>query len=234
MEGPNHAFVRRIRRELRAAADPTKSGPMQSYMKSEMPFYGVPTPVHRKLCRDLLRARRFEDAGEWRDTVLALWRGARYREERYCAIHLAGHRNHCGFRNWGALPIWEEIIVTGAWWDYVDSVSRFLAELLESTPRAMTRRMQVWSRSENLWKRRSSIICQLGRKENTDLDLLYANILENVGDGEFFIRKAIGWALREYAWTDPGEIERFVRAHGSELAPLSRREALKNIGANRG
>ncbi len=87
-----------------------------------------------------------------------------------------------------------------------------------------------WSTDTDKWKRRVSITCQLGFKRDTDLDLLYANIEPNLADRDFFIRKAIGWALRQYAWTDPQEVARFVRDHEARLSSLSRREALKNIG----
>jgi 3-methyladenine DNA glycosylase AlkD len=80
-----------------------------------------------------------------------------------------------------------------------------------------------------MWKRRAAIICQLRRKRDTDLALLYDCIEPNLADGEFFIRKAIGWALRQYAWTDPREVKRYVRAHRGRLSPLSVREALKNV-----
>jgi 3-methyladenine DNA glycosylase AlkD len=91
--------------------------------------------------------------------------------------------------------------------------------------------MLAWSTDENLWKRRVAIICQIAFKKDTDLELLYANIEPNLEDRDFFIRKAIGWALRAYAWTDPEEVARYVRAHETRLSPLSRREALKNIPA---
>ncbi len=91
--------------------------------------------------------------------------------------------------------------------------------------------MLVWSRCDSMWKRRASILCQLGFKDKTDLDLLYACIEPNLAEREFFIRKAIGWALRQYAWTDPHEIVRYVARQGERLSPLSRREALKNVGS---
>ena len=86
------------------------------------------------------------------------------------------------------------------------------------------------ARARRRWRRRSSIICQLSFKAATDLGLLYACIDANLDDQDFFIRKAIGWALRQYARTDPAEVGRFVSARGDRLSPLSRREALKNIG----
>jgi 3-methyladenine DNA glycosylase AlkD len=93
----------------------------------------------------------------------------------------------------------------------------------------MRKEMLKWSRSPNLWKRRAAIICQLGFKRDTDLDLLYACIEPSLSSKEFFLQKAIGWALRQYAWTDPREVARYVRERGNELSRLSQREALKNI-----
>jgi 3-methyladenine DNA glycosylase AlkD len=93
----------------------------------------------------------------------------------------------------------------------------------------MRSKMLQWSRSRNLWKRRSAILCQLSFKNETDLDLLYAAIEPSLGSKEFFLQKAIGWALRQYAWTDPREVRRYVRANADRLSALSKREALKNI-----
>jgi 3-methyladenine DNA glycosylase AlkD len=91
--------------------------------------------------------------------------------------------------------------------------------------------MLAWSRAKDMWKRRSAILCQLSFKNETDLDLLYACIEPSLGSKEFFLQKAIGWALRQYAWTNPREVQRYVRAHADEMSPLSKREALKNCGA---
>jgi len=125
--------------------------------------------------------------------------------------------------------MYEELIVTGAWWDYVDVLaSHCLGELLRRHPREISKKMKEWSRSDNLWKRRSAILCQLQFKKDTDLKLLYACIAPSMDSTEFFLRKAIGWALRQYAWTDPVEIARYVREHDAALSPLSKREALKH------
>jgi 3-methyladenine DNA glycosylase AlkD len=128
------------------------------------------------------------------------------------------------------MPMLEEMIVAGAWWDYVDALAQVVGGLLRSHPKAIRPLMRAWSKDENLWKRRVSIICQNSFKRDTDLQLLYANIEPNLADRDFFIRKAIGWALRAYAWTDPKEVARYVREHEAKLSGLSRREALKNIG----
>jgi 3-methyladenine DNA glycosylase AlkD len=219
-----------LRRELAAVADPVRAPQMQAYMKSAMPYHGVPAPLLRKVARGLFAESPLASAEAWREAVLGLWRGARFREERYAAMVLAGDRRARGFRTLDALPMYEEMIVTGAWWDLVDELaSHRLGELLTRYPREMTATMLAWSRSSDLWKRRSAIICQLKMKRATDLDLLYACIEPAVGEREFFLRKAIGWALRQYAWTDPDEILRYVRTHADVLSPLSKREALKNL-----
>jgi 3-methyladenine DNA glycosylase AlkD len=126
--------------------------------------------------------------------------------------------------------MYEELIVTGAWWDFVDVIaSARLGPLLRQYPGRMRTKILQWSRGRNLWKRRSAILCQLTFKSETDLDLLYSAIEPSLGSKEFFLQKAIGWALRQYAWTDPREIRRYVRANADRLSALSKREALKNI-----
>jgi 3-methyladenine DNA glycosylase AlkD len=133
------------------------------------------------------------------------------------------------------MKMYEEMIVTGAWWDFVDDLATHkVAPLVADYPTAMKKKMLQWSRSSNLWKRRTSILCQLHAKEDTDLDFLYACIEPSIDSPEFFLRKAIGWALRQLAWTDPKEVRRYVRQKESRLSPLSRREALKNVGDRSG
>ena len=199
-------------------------------MKSEMPFRGVKTPARRALSRELFQAHRLETFEAWQGAVMDLWRAARYREERYLAIDLVAHRFYRSFRTLSALPIYEEMIVTGAWWDLVDPIaSHRLGELLLQESAAMTLTLRKWSRDENLWKRRSSILAQIRLKAATDLDLFYFCIDGSIGDSGFFSRKAIGWALREHAKTDPGEVRRYVADNEARLSPLSRREAVKNL-----
>jgi 3-methyladenine DNA glycosylase AlkD len=219
-----------LRSELRRVADPSKAAPMQAYAKSKMPYLGVTTPERRGVCRVVFAAIDFPTAAAWRRAALALWRGARFREERYCAIDLTEVRRFDRFQDMAALPMYEEMIVTGAWWDYVDAIAGHrLGTQLRRFPREMRKEMLAWSRSDDLWKRRSAILCQLTFKKDTDLDLLYAVIQPALASKEFFLRKAIGWALRQYAWTDPREVRRYVREHERALSPLSKREALKNV-----
>lgn len=225
------SLVHQVRAALSAVADPVRAPQMQAYMKSALPYLGVTTPVRERALRPLFAALELETAAAWRRAVLALWRGARFREERYAALALCGLRRCEPFQDLAALPLYEELIVTGAWWDYVDEIaSHRLGGLLRRFPREMKREMLAWSRCDDLWKRRSAILCQLTFKRETDLALLYAVIEPALDSKEFFLRKAIGWALRQYAWSDPDEVRRYVRAHEARLSGLSRREALKNAG----
>ena len=223
-------LVRAVRSALRERADPAKAKPMQAYMRSEMPYLGVQTPALRAACRDVFARFPLAVSEAWRDTVLALWREATHREERYAAIELTEQRQYRRFQVLDTLPMYEELIVTGAWWDYVDVVaSHRLGALLRDFPTPMKKHMRSWARSNDIWKRRSAILCQLGMKEVTDLALLYECIERAAGEKEFFLRKAIGWALREYAKSDPDEVRRYVREKEGVLGALSKREAMKNL-----
>jgi 3-methyladenine DNA glycosylase AlkD len=220
-----------LRAALREVADAERAPQMQRYMKSAMPFHGVASAPARAVFRRVLGAVPLPDAETWRARMLELWRGATHREERYGALWLAGDRRARTFQDMDALPAYEEMIVTGAWWDYVDDIaSHRIGELLRRYPKPMRKTMLAWSRDDDMWKRRTAIICQLGFKEDTDLDLLYRCIEPSLASTEFFLRKAIGWALRQYAWTDPDEVIRWVEQHEARLSGLSRREALKNVG----
>jgi 3-methyladenine DNA glycosylase AlkD len=216
---------------LVAVADPDKAPVMQAYMKSAMPFLGVPKPVRDRALAPVFETHPLPDAVTWQAAVLGLWRGATYREQRYAAIALSGHRSYRGHQRTDALGMYDELVVSGAWWDYVDEIAaRRVGPILAADPERVRPVIVRWSRDDDLWRRRVSIICQLGFGVSTDLELLYACIEPNLGDADFFIRKAIGWALRQYARTDPEEVRRYVAQHTSELSALSRREALRRIG----
>jgi 3-methyladenine DNA glycosylase AlkD len=228
----DRALVDAVRRELRAAADPAKAPAMQAYMRSVMPFPGVQAPAQRRIFRAVFDDHPLGSFAAWRATVLALWREASHREERYAAIALAGDRRYRAHRtSMDALPLDRELITTGAWWDLVDPVATHpVAELLASRRAPMTAELRAWGRAPDLWLRRAAIICQVNAKAATDLELLYACIEPNLAERDFFIRKAIGWALRAYAWTDPDEVAGYVHANQARLSALSRREALRNLG----
>lgn len=199
-------------------------------MKSQMKYRGVAAPVQKALWRKIFREYPLPSANVWRRVALQLWRGARFREERYAAVALTDLKAYETYRTTAAVPMFEEMIVTGAWWDLVDIIaSHQLGDILRNEPRRMKPLIRRWAVDRDMWKRRAAILCQLGFKRDTDLDLLYACIEPNLDRPEFFLRKAIGWALRQYAWTDPHEVRRYVKAKKARLSPLSVREATKNI-----
>jgi 3-methyladenine DNA glycosylase AlkD len=215
-------MIEAIRAGLAERADPVKAPEMQRYMKSSMPFYGVQKPERTKLARAVFTPLSRD---EWFATVRTLWREAGFREERYLALAVLRDRRYREYRDLDALPLYEELIVDGAWWDFVDEVATDpLGALLPEVAPVL----REWSVDRDLWKRRASIIAQVRRKADTDFELMTACIEPNRADGEFFIRKAIGWALRAYAWIEPETVREYCDAH--ELSPLSRREALKHIG----
>ena len=198
-------------------------------MKTSTPFHGVDATTLRAICKRVFAPHPLKSAAGWRRDVLALFRGARFREERYAAIELTGDRRARPFQTMEALEMYEEMIVAGAWWDLVDTLAtKRLGELLRREPAEMRKAMRAWSRSPDLWKRRSAILCQNSFKKETDVAFLYACIEPSIASKEFFLRKAIGWALRQYAWTDPDEVVRYVKANEKRLSSLSRSEALKN------
>ncbi len=222
----------RLRRTLKArlaqAADPAQARGMQAYMKSEMPFMGVKADAMRAVCKDVFAGVRLTGPEDLCREALGVWRGAVFREERYAAIELTGLRTARPFQTLETLPMYEELISTGAWWDLVDPVAiHRLGPLLSRYPEEMTLAMRAWSASDDMWKRRASIICQNARKADTDRALLYGCIEPSIGSREFFLRKAIGWALREHAKIDGAEVLRYVREKRELLSPLSKREALK-------
>jgi 3-methyladenine DNA glycosylase AlkD len=166
---PKREFRLVLRAELALRRNPEKAAAMQAYMKSAMPYLGIQTPQLRAICKRLFAAHPIQTAVAWRKTCLGIWRGAKYREERYAAIGLTGYRLYRTFQTLATLPMYEEMIVTGAWWDFVDEIaSRRLGPLLQLYPQPMRGEMLRWSRSENLWKRRSAILCQLSFKQKTD------------------------------------------------------------------
>lgn len=221
----------RLRAALGAVAEPERAPAMQAYMKSAMPYLGVPTAPRTAVSKALFRDLTWPDAATWQSDVLGLWRGAIFREERYCAIDLTGVRAARGFQTMAALPMYEEMIVSGAWWDYVDAIATSrLWLILQADKAKMKAAMLDWARGEDMWKRRGAILCQLPAKTETDRYFLMACMAPSLASKEFFLRKGIGWALRQFARTDPGWVRAYVMDHEAVLSPLSKREALKHLG----
>lgn len=227
---PVAALVDAVREALTAAADPSKAAGMQAYMKSTMPYLGVPKPVRARAVKKVFTDHPLPDRDAWERGVRTLWHDATHREERYAAIDLTGARAYRSFQDVTTLGLYRELIVDGAWWDYVDEIaSRRVGPILLADRPRVTPLIREWGLAADPWLRRTAIICQLSFKSGTDLALLTDVIEPSLDDRDFFLRKAIGWALRQYAWSDPDWVRAYVAASGNRLSPLSRREALRNI-----
>lgn len=227
----SRTLIEDARDALWSVREPEKSAGQQRYMKSAMPFMGVRIPVMRKTARAVFDRDPPASFDDWRNTIRTLWHEATYREERYAAIELAVHRPCSRWLTMESVPLLEELVVDGAWWDYVDRIAPAgLGHILARYPEPMGASMRAWARDGNIWRRRAAILCQLGRKQEMDLALLYDCIGASAGHGEFFVQKAMGWALRDYARTDPEEVRRYVAAMGPALPRLTQREAAKHLG----
>ncbi len=234
---PVPAFVAGLTAALAAEADPVRAQSQQRYMKSEQPFLGLGVPRVRALVAAAVRAGPLPTAGCWRRAVRALWDDPPYREYRYAAIGVVRHPKHGRYLTVGELPLLEHLVVSGAWWDLVDETAAVIGDLRAADPDVATD-LRAWAVAPDVWRRRAAIICQVGHGAEIDLGLLSWAVEHNLegaatappgGRQDFFVRKAIGWALRDYARTDPHWVRGYVRRHGDRLSGLSVREALKHL-----
>ena len=226
-------LVNEIRGALAAAGDPGKAAREQAYMKSTLPFHGVRLPEVRRITKRLLKEHPLTGRDQWERAIRELWDEVTHREHWYAALEIAGHRDARDWQDLGALELYRHLATTGAWWDVVDGIASPLVENVVATTPGARAVVWDWATGDDLWLRRISIICQLQRKTSTDLELLGHAIDSNLEGSqhgsEFFIRKAIGWALRQHARVDPDWVKAFVETRGSRLSGLSRREALKHL-----
>src|SRR3954465_6963970 len=233
--GPDHDLVSLVETALLARADPERSAGQQRYMKSAMPFLGLTSPQLKAALAPVLGdpGLVLQSREHWEATIRALWDTATHREQWYAAIALARHRSYRAWVDSEAMPLWESLIRTGAWWDVVDDISTHLVrDTVLAHPTVEGLRMRDWAGSDSLWVRRAAIICQVGAGERVDQSLLEDVIEPNIDDRDFLSRNAIGWALADHARTDPEWVRAFVDAHPG-LSGLSRREALKHLEPGR-
>ena len=225
----NEEIIRDVRVALAAQGDAADAESMRAYMKSEMPSYGVKAMAMRAILKSALGEHK-PTWDEARDTAKALWEGASHREERLLAIELTSAARHSKHLLAGELPLFESMIRSGAWWDYVDVIATHRVRvMLDNDEAHMLPVIRSWATDSDVWIRRAAIICQNLRKERTDAALLAHCIEANIGRDEFWLRKAIGWALRHYARIDADWVVAFIDEHVDALSPLSKREALKHL-----
>lgn len=224
-------LIAALRQGIQRLSDPTRAAQQQAYMKSAMPYAGLTAPVLRQLCRDVFKAHPIDKSAHWYGCARTLWDDARTREERYAAIELLAVKRYR--KLWytpDSLPIYRHMIETGAWWDYVDNIaSNHVGALWLQFGPPIKRELTGWINDPHLWIRRTAILAQLKHKDQTDLAFLHRAIQGSITDKDFFARKAIGWALRAYSYTDPDWVSDYIDQHRTRLSPLSTREGMKAI-----
>jgi len=207
-----------------AQADPARAVGARAYMREQFDFYGIPAPVQQRIAREATAALPVPTERDVVGVARACWRKAEREWQYFGCWYL---RRHIRGRSAGMLAHVEPLITAKSWWDTVDSLAGHTVGGLVAQHAELASTMDEWIASDNIWLARTAILHQLGYKSRTDPDRLFAYSLRRASDREFFIRKAIGWALREYSKTDATAVRSFVRSNADTLAPLSRKEALK-------
>ncbi len=222
-----HPMVLFLRAELEKAADPRRAPAMQAYMKTTQKFYGVQASPLKKIFSSARAKFDIASFYEYQNIVRQLWQGES-REEMYLAIRVAKHFNK--FRLDRAMTLYEQMLRSSVNWDLVDDIAAHLVGDLVLQNRKHEMRLKKWAKSGNFWMRRASILAHLFHRKKTNVKLFEETLAGMMHEKEFFIRKAIGWALRQYAKTNPKWVKRFVNKYEGQLSGLSRREALKHAG----
>lgn len=216
------------RQRLRAASNAKAAPAMAAYMKTTDPFFGVKRPDRAVIEKELTKHFHATTRADFERAANALWKGGKEREWRYVALAYA--RKHPEHLVLASLPLFERWIREGQWWDTVDEIAANLVGAVYARDAAHVEPiLKKWIDDPNMWIRRTAILSQLRRKKDTNEKLLFAWCLRRSHEKEFFVRKAIGWALRQYSYTAPKAVERFIAAHETELAPLSVREGRKAL-----
>ncbi|WP_367324723.1 DNA alkylation repair protein [Streptomyces sp. HUAS ZL42] len=231
-EVPRSALADRVLERLTsvyaAAADPERAVAMRAYMKDVAPFVGLATPLRRSLSRTVLEGMPRPSESDCTAIALRCWELPE-REYHYFAVDYL--RRHAGRCSSAFLPVAHHLVTTVSWWDTVDMLAVHVVGALVAADPKLTADMDAWIVDDDLWVARTALLHQLSYKERTDPERLFTYCLRQSAHPDFFIRKAIGWCLREYAKTDPEAVRAFLAREQGRFAPLSVREALKNIGA---
>lgn len=220
-----HPYIKPLEKLFKTNANPDIAPGMSKYMRNLFPFLGIMTPLRKDLIKEFYAEHGLPEIKDLKRIIKDLWTLPQ-REFQYAALGIAG-RTHKEWKE-DLIPLFEYLIKTKSWWDTIDGIAPSLAGkyfLKFGVDEEVTDR---WIESTNFWFQRSAIIFQLKYKELTDEKLLYRYIKRRAGEDEFFVRKAIGWALREHARRNPESVRKFVNE--VNLKPLSVKEALKHIG----
>lgn len=209
-----------------AARDEVRAKAMSTYMRDRFPFLGVPAPRQRLLTREVTAGLPRPDEADLRAVALGCWR---LPEREYQYFGVAYLRRWVRVCSAGFLDTVRELVTGRPWWDTVDALAANVVGPLASRHRRLAGVLDDWALDRDLWVVRTALLYQLHYREETDADRLFQYCSEQSRHPDFFVRKAIGWALREYAKTDPAAVRRYVAAHRGLLSPLSVREALKHL-----
>ncbi|HLO62738.1 MAG TPA: DNA alkylation repair protein [Azonexus sp.] len=216
-----------VRRALQALADPQRAPAMQAYMRGQFEFFGIPTRARRQAVAALVRPR--QTAGELLANAKALW-AMPERECQYVAVDLLARQHRT--LGMGDIPAILDLAQAKPWWDSVDGLASVVGDVVRVARIADASAQQVMDaalRHDNLWVRRIAMLHQLGWRGDTDRERLFGYTLALAGEADFFIRKAIGWALRDFARHEPQVVIDFLNGAGRGLSALSRREAGKHL-----
>ncbi len=220
-----HPYLTAIKKIYAANGDATNAKGAKAYLLNQFECYGINTPLRREICKAFYKANPIKDHNELSTLIKACFAEPQ-RELHYFAIELLGHHKKMWSKK--TLPLIEWMITHKSWWDSVDSTnSNVIGKFFLTYPELIEEYTYKWNRSSNKWLQRMSILFQLMYKEKTNTTLLADYIEYCQFEEDFFIRKAIGWALRSYAKTNAKWVILFIKAH-PQLSNLSKREALKH------
>ena len=215
--------VEELLKNLKVVANPNNAAAMKAYMKNKFEFLGVKTPARRKLAKAFFK-QQIASVIDW-NFINEAWNNP-YRELQYTALDYLESRKK--LLTPSDLPRLKKMAQTKSWWDTIDFLDRLVGSIIARFPETKEI-ILAWSCDEDIWLRRLAIDHQLLRKEETDIELLEKILVNNLGQTEFFINKAIGWSLRDYSKTNPEWVRDFIERHQAEMAALSIREGSKYL-----
>ena len=219
-------FILALENAFEVNQNPENAFAMAKYMKNNFTFFGIKTEKRRRIFKEIWKENKEEVSANARGIALGLYSKLE-REFQYCAIEILIKELKGNYKK-EDIHLIEKLITSNSWWDSVDTIAKYiLGEYLVDFPLETKNVIDRFSNSDNMWLNRSAILFQLGYKQKTSADLLFSECLKHSHSKEFFIQKAIGWALRQYAKINPEAVKEFVKSN--DLKKLSTKEALKNI-----
>ena len=218
-------YIAPLKKQFEALADPVRAQWQRSYLKNQFDFYGLTAKIFREALREFFKNYGYPPHEEWEKFALFLW-DLPQREYQQVVIEMI-HKKAKWLKKEDIR--WIEILITGkSWWDTVDGIASWICgTYFINFPEQIKPVTGKWIKSGNMWLQRSALLFQLKYKKNTDTKLLTSYIEQLLSHKDFFIRKAIGWVLREYSKTDPKWVKTFVEEH--TMSGLSYREAVKHL-----